>query len=484
MEASTTQQSKRHSFTNNLITISLQLLLWSSLFPLSIQISFFALSEVDSSLFLTNIICIAAAGTSLLVILVHSLIVRLQGSVFSRWAKTAATVFKVIILFVSCTAVLLWITTVGLGIIFTLARQPTCRPASSGTHEMWRKGRVCVLQRIALVVSMLAFIVSFVLCFTYNVSYDPFTAGLFGSKKTSVCLSPSDLQRTPQMVKKHSTLSFKCRSALLSPIAASSPLRISSPLRMAMNAGDEKPNGLGISSSRPSIEKSPLLSKSPSHSSSHSVSSSGTMQSLHKASTAYVPSVHTYLPSRVPTAYVPSPHGTHLYSPKHLPKTISASAPAIATQSASLGDAYPPKQSFDLPPIQTTSLYSSRRVSSTFLTPTSHMGPPAPMNFSSPRRGVPETMPVSPPVHMPLTRPTNLYSMRRAPTPYTPAIQGNGPAPRRFPVVLTPPSQSNRLPSALLAPPPSIRQLNSARRGVSYASNTSSIYSRHVGDDK
>lgn len=151
MEASTTQQSERHSFTNNLITISLQLLLWSSLFPLSIQVSFFALSEVDSSLFLTNIICIAAAGTSLLVILIHSLIVRLQGSVFSRWAKTAATVFKVIILFVSCTAVLLWITTVGLGIIFTLARQPTCRPASSGTHEMWRKGRVCVLQRIALV---------------------------------------------------------------------------------------------------------------------------------------------------------------------------------------------------------------------------------------------------------------------------------------------------------------------------------------------
>ncbi|KAI5200311.1 hypothetical protein E4T39_05800 [Aureobasidium subglaciale] len=55
-----TQTPKKHSFTNILITISLQLLLWSSLFPLSIQISLFALSKVDASLLLADILCIAA----------------------------------------------------------------------------------------------------------------------------------------------------------------------------------------------------------------------------------------------------------------------------------------------------------------------------------------------------------------------------------------------------------------------------------------
>jgi hypothetical protein len=62
METPTTLTHKQHSFTNTLITISLQVLLWSSLFPLSVQISFFALHKVDKSLFLTDIICIAAVS--------------------------------------------------------------------------------------------------------------------------------------------------------------------------------------------------------------------------------------------------------------------------------------------------------------------------------------------------------------------------------------------------------------------------------------
>jgi hypothetical protein len=62
METPTTLIHKQHSFTNTLITISLQILLWSSLFPLSVQISFFALHKVDKSLFLTDVICIAAVS--------------------------------------------------------------------------------------------------------------------------------------------------------------------------------------------------------------------------------------------------------------------------------------------------------------------------------------------------------------------------------------------------------------------------------------
>jgi hypothetical protein len=64
METPTTFKPKQHSFTNTLITISLQLLLWSSLFPLSVQISFFGLHKVDKSLFLTDVICIAAVSFS------------------------------------------------------------------------------------------------------------------------------------------------------------------------------------------------------------------------------------------------------------------------------------------------------------------------------------------------------------------------------------------------------------------------------------
>ena len=62
METPTTQNPKQHSFTNTLITISLQLLLWSSVFPLSVQVSLFGLSKVDKSLFLADVICIAAVS--------------------------------------------------------------------------------------------------------------------------------------------------------------------------------------------------------------------------------------------------------------------------------------------------------------------------------------------------------------------------------------------------------------------------------------
>ncbi|KAH0343873.1 hypothetical protein KCU81_g4977, partial [Aureobasidium melanogenum] len=339
---------------------------------------------------------------------------------------------------------------------------------------------------------------------------------------------------------------------MLSPIIASSPLRISSPLRATIDANDEKSNGLGISSPRQSIEKSPLLAKTPSL--SRSIASTSSVESADQPSTAYVQSSRTYHPSRVPTAYVPSPHGTHLYSPKHLPKAVvSAIAdeaskqpaaalrlpkrtssishqtpivpkrapPVVPQRTPSVSQYIPielqrplsvsrripvvPQRAPTLPqiaptalqrppaveitPIQTTSLYTSRRVSSTFLTPTSHMGPPLITNPPSPEREL-DTFPSSPPVHMPLTRPTNLYQSRRAPTPYNHAAQNTGPlapsplAPRRVPVAYTPASQS-RVPSSMLAPPPSVRRLNSARnRGHSFASNTSSVYSRLVTDPK
>jgi hypothetical protein len=329
------------------------------------------------------------------------------------------------------------------------------------------------------------------------------------------------------MVVRHSTLSFKCRS-MLSPIAIGSPIRISSPLRSTMNASNEK------SSTRPmSIEKSPLLSKSPSL--SHSAQSS--MDSMNRQpSTAYIPS-DRYQPSRVPTAYVPSPHGTHLYSPKHLPKaivsamsedvrppaaaavayppqrapTLTKLAPAIVHRAPSVPQRAPsiprhipiipqqppasPQRDFvrEVTPVETSSIYTSRRVSSMFMTPTAHMAPSLISKTPSPERDL-DTFLTSPPVHMPLTRPTNLYATRRAPTPYTPytpykpavqqAAQRTGPTvPGRLPGAAYTPSSHMREPSSMLAPP-SIRRLRSADRGVSFASNTSSIYSRLTSDDK
>jgi hypothetical protein len=329
------------------------------------------------------------------------------------------------------------------------------------------------------------------------------------------------------MVVRHSTLSFKCRS-MLSPIAIGSPIRISSPLRSTMNASNEK------SSTRPlSIEKSPLLSKTPSL--SHSAQSS--MDSMNRQpSTAYIPS-DRYQPSRVPTAYVPSPHGTHLYSPKHLPKAVVSAMSEDVRPPAAAAVAYPPQRAPTLPklapaiahrapsvprrapsiprhipiipqqapaspqrdlvrevtPIETSSLYTSRRVSSMFMTPIAHMAPLLISKTPSPERDL-DTFPASPPVHMPLTRPTNLYATRRAPTPYTPytpykpavqqAAQQTGPtAPRRFPAATYTPSSHMREPSSLLAPP-SIRRLRSADRGVSFASISSSIYSRLTSDEK
>jgi len=325
------------------------------------------------------------------------------------------------------------------------------------------------------------------------------------------------------MVNRHSTLSFKCRS-MLSPIAISSPIRISSPLRAMTNANDEK-------STRPlSIDKSPLLSKSPSP--SHSATSS--IDSVNnQPSAAYIPSAR-YQPSRVPTAYVPSPHGTHLYSPKHLPKAIVSAMSADLKPPTAAAAAYPPQRAPTLPkiapaisyrapsaprrapslprhipivlqqppappqrdpvpeitPIQTTSLYTSRRVSSMFMTPTAHMAPPIINKTPSPERNL-DTFASSPLAHMPPIQPKNLYSTRRAPTPYVPykpatpaPSQVSSVAPRRFPVASAYAPSSVRVPSSLLQPPPSIRRLRSADRGVSYASNTSSIYSRLPTDDK
>jgi hypothetical protein len=336
---------------------------------------------------------------------------------------------------------------------------------------------------------------------------------------------------------------------MLSPIAISSPMRISSPLRSMTNASDEK------SSTRPlSIDKSPLLSKTPSP--LHSAQSSIDSMNNGQRSTAYIPS-DRYQPSRVPTAYVPSPHGTHLYSPKHLPKAVVSALSQEVKPPAAAASAYPPQRAPTLPklaptivhrtssvprrssslsrqrpllprhipiipqqapsppqrdpapditPIETSSLYTSRRVSSMFMTPTAEMAPPLMTKFPSPERKL-DTFPASPPVHMPLTQPTNLYSTRRAPTPYVPltqpaniyatrraptpytpykpAAQQPGPlAPRRLPMAAYTPSSHMREPSSLLAPPPPLRRLRSADRGVSYASNTSSIYSRLTSDEK
>jgi hypothetical protein len=333
------------------------------------------------------------------------------------------------------------------------------------------------------------------------------------------------------MVVRHSTLSFKCRS-MLSPIAISSPIRISSPLRSTVNANNEK------SSTRPiSIEKSPLLAKTPSL--SHSAQSS--MDSMNrKPSTAYIPP-DRYQPSRVPTAYVPSPRGTHLYSPKHLPKAVVSAMSEEVRPPTAAAIAYPPQRAPTLPklapaivhkapsvprrapsiprhipiipqqppaspqqdlvrevtPGETSSLYTSRRVSSMFMTPIAHMAPPLISKTPSPPERDLDTFLSSPPVHMPITRPTNLYATRRAPTPYTPytpykpavqqAVQQTGQtgqtAPRRLPGAAYTPSSHLREPSSMLAPP-SIRRLRSADRGVSFASISSSIYSRLTSDDK
>ncbi|KAI5211641.1 hypothetical protein E4T38_01279 [Aureobasidium subglaciale] len=253
-----------------------------------------------------------------------------------------------------------------------------------------------------------------------------------------------------------------------------------------MSINVDKPDALCISSPRLSIEKSPLLSKSPSQSSAHlSVRSNDTTDSSQNQlpPRAYMPSTtRTYQPSRVPTDYVPSPHGTHLYSPKRLPKAVASPSrgkpPVRPVGPYALRGAAP---AIDTTPVHTTSLYTSRRVSSTFLTPTS-MIPPLMTNNSSPMRE-PNTYQASPPVHMPLSRPINLYSSRRAPTPFAPTSCPTDQAlPKRDPKAQGLPDYSTRVPSTMLAPPPSVRQLNSARRGVSYASNTSSVYSRHVND--
>ncbi|KAI4717406.1 hypothetical protein E4T48_06394 [Aureobasidium sp. EXF-10727] len=361
---------------------------------------------------------------------------------------------------------------------------------------------------------------------------------------------------------------------------------ISSPLRATMNASDEKSHGLGISSPVLDVEKSPLLAQTPSLESIPSRNDS--VGSSKKLSKAYLPSDRTYQHSRVPTAYVPSPHGTHLYSPKHLPKNIVSAmseevvkpppaaaslntpqrglsllkrtpsarrqappiapprpqrnpsisrhipivpqrVPSLTRQVPAVVETtpYEPQQAptlpqiaptapqrgpvADAPRIQTTALYTSRRVSSMFMTPTSEMAPPMMAKTHSPERKL-DTFPASPPVHLPLTKPRNLYQTRRAPTPYNPITQTTGPAaPRRFPVPYTPSNLSNPTPvsavsghsrcassmalppsvlappppSSLLAPPPSIRTLNSQlRRGVSYVSTTSSVYSRLPSDDK
>lgn len=103
-------------------------------------------------------------------------------------------------------------------------------------------------------------VMSSTLCLIYNIAGDPYNAGLLGCRQPSICLSPSDFQRSPQMVKRQSTLSFKCRSA-------TSLIFVSSPLRQQTTIDDQQSIGLGIKSERRSIEGNSLLAKSSSDSS-------------------------------------------------------------------------------------------------------------------------------------------------------------------------------------------------------------------------
>lgn len=161
----------------------------------------------------------------------------------------------------------------------------------------------------------------------YNISSDAFTAGLFGSRQR-VCLSPSDFQRSPQVVRR-STLSFKCRSVTsLNPV--------SSPSRKEMQVDDKEPAGLGISSHRPPTDNTPLLSKSPSCSSAGSNRTLGYLpcqpQTAHvpcQPQTAYVPCQPqpVYVPCQPRPVYVPPVELPTIHSPRRVPTTLLTPPP-------------------------------------------------------------------------------------------------------------------------------------------------------------
>jgi hypothetical protein len=67
------RNQKQHSFIATLVTVSLQILLWSSIIVLSIKVSLFATSSIDASLFLTDVLCIGAVSHSSIGVFHHVL---------------------------------------------------------------------------------------------------------------------------------------------------------------------------------------------------------------------------------------------------------------------------------------------------------------------------------------------------------------------------------------------------------------------------
>ncbi|OCK97233.1 uncharacterized protein K441DRAFT_16083 [Cenococcum geophilum 1.58] len=168
----------RRQLTLIIITVCLNVLLWSSIFSLIASLYSFGADPGDVTMLASQVLTISSALVSIFYTILHSVVSRKQKTWSERRLQRSLlkkTCYLAIRLAV--TLCILWLLTSGWNLI-TAARQPVCLPSS--THMAgWDTGPTCVAGRMSAAMSFIALIASCVLFGILTAVRRPFEADLF-----------------------------------------------------------------------------------------------------------------------------------------------------------------------------------------------------------------------------------------------------------------------------------------------------------------
>ncbi|OCL02691.1 hypothetical protein AOQ84DRAFT_392786 [Glonium stellatum] len=174
----TRRKIPRRQLTLIIITVCLNILLWSSIFSLIASFYLFGADSRDITMLVSQILTLTSAFVSILYTILHTVVSRKQ----KTWSETRlqSSLLKktcYVAIRLAVTLCILWLLTSGWNLI-TAARQPVCLPSS--THKPgWETGPTCVVSRISATMSLIALIASCVLFGILAVVRRPFEADLF-----------------------------------------------------------------------------------------------------------------------------------------------------------------------------------------------------------------------------------------------------------------------------------------------------------------
>ncbi|KXS99337.1 hypothetical protein AC578_6746 [Pseudocercospora eumusae] len=363
------------------IVVCQNVLLWMSLYVAASTAYILILRAVNVNDIPSVVLCLLASTLSLSYLLLQNTTTHLRVCARNMTQYERVDTLQVLATHALRLLVTIWMIACGLTITFTAARTPLCA-SSNGTSKTSASpldvGRTCIINRVTILTSLIAFIASSILFILLHKVNEPYRCHLFGIVKEHKLLPLFLPHKQKQCYATPSEMSFKCRSStsLASQTARQPPTESTAYL---IASAPEQPYGLGIYTGRSSAPPS-LLRPRPSLSSIQS----HTSLYLPPPPSSPLPPLPAYIPKQ---HHAPNSLHRAIYPPKRPYRPgdsvrIARPAPALNSQnlhilnrSESISSVYSrstsgeSRRSMELTPVARRSM-SSRTTSSSSSTST------------------------------------------------------------------------------------------------------------------